>query len=143
MGHREKFRVLFVCIGNACRSPIAEAIARKDAADVIEPLSAGLYPLGRIEELTEVVLKCNEYSAEGLASKGLRNFSPKNVDLVVNMSGLGGPLLESGYLRFEEWNVEDPYGQDETTYQRILEEIQGRVRDLAQRLREKRDGEEQ
>ena len=48
-----RVRVLFVCVGNACRSPMAEAIARYDAADVMEPSSAGLSPLGYLAELTK------------------------------------------------------------------------------------------
>jgi protein-tyrosine-phosphatase len=36
----------------------------------------------------------------------------------------------------EDWDVADPYGEDAAIYQRILKEIQGRVKNLAQRLRE-------
>jgi protein-tyrosine-phosphatase len=39
------------------------------------------------------------------------------------------------YEKVEDWQVEDPYGEDQATYQRILEEIRGRVKRLAQRLR--------
>ena len=35
-------KVLFLCIGNACRSQMAEAIAKHVAKDVIEASSAGL-----------------------------------------------------------------------------------------------------
>ena len=115
---------------------MAEAIARKEASDVIEPSSAGVYPLGMISETTRLVLEVNEYPVEGLASKGLREFAPHDVDLVVNMSGLFGPLAGAGYPLVERWEVADPYGGDKVTYQRILEEIQGRVRSLADRLRE-------
>lgn len=103
---------------------------------MIEPSSAGLYPLGMISEKTRVVLEVNEYPTEGLASKGLREFPPHDVDLVVNMSGLAGPVAEARYPFVERWEVADPYGEDEATYQKILEEIQGRVRGLADRLRE-------
>ena len=37
--------MLFVCMGNCVRSQMAEAIARRDAPDVILPESAGLHPL--------------------------------------------------------------------------------------------------
>jgi hypothetical protein len=67
----------------------------------------------------------------------LREFAARDVDLVINMSGLAGELAEAGYSSVEAWDVEDPYGREETTFQRILAEIQGRVRKLAQRLREK------
>ena len=49
---RSKFVVLFVCLGNACRSPMAEAIARSDTWDVIEPMSAGIMPLGFVVKET-------------------------------------------------------------------------------------------
>jgi len=39
------------------------------------------------------------------------------------------------FEKVEDWGVEDPYGGDAATYQRILEEIRGRVRELADRLR--------
>ena len=37
-------RVLFVCVGNACRSQMAEGFAHAYGADVMEPHSAGLAP---------------------------------------------------------------------------------------------------
>jgi len=49
-------KVLFLCIGNACRSQMAEAIARHLAADVIEGSSAGLAPFGDIPVTTIAVL---------------------------------------------------------------------------------------
>ena len=49
-------RVLFVCVGNTCRSQMAEALARHLAAEVIEPSSAGISPFGRIVDTTRRVL---------------------------------------------------------------------------------------
>ena len=40
----EPKRVLFVCIGNACRSQMAEAFARAYGSDVLVASSAGLFP---------------------------------------------------------------------------------------------------
>jgi arsenate reductase len=137
MNHAEKTRVLFVCIGNACRSPMGEAIARKEANDVIEASSAGFYPMGMIPEMTQTTLQRNGYSANGLRSKGLREIVVQEIDLVINLSGYKrGQSLEK-FTQVENWEVADPYGADDATYQRILEEIRGRVRELAQRLRVK------
>jgi len=136
MEHSSRFRVLFVCIGNACRSPMAESVARRDAADIIEPSSAGLYPLGRVSLGTEEVLLANGYSVDELSSKPLRSEAIENADLIINLSGERRELVFDDPSRVEDWKVADPYGEDPATYQRILEEIEGRVRLLASRLRE-------
>jgi arsenate reductase (thioredoxin) len=141
MGNNGKIRVLFACIGNACRSPMAEAIARKDAGDVIEAVSAGLYPIGMIPEMTRTTLEKNGYSSEGLRSKGMREIAPDDVDLVINLSGYARAQALEAYKEVENWEVSDPYGADDATYQRILKEIRKRVRNLAQRLREKQRAE--
>jgi arsenate-mycothiol transferase len=128
---------LFVCFGNACRSPMAEAIAKREAGDVIEATSAGLYPLGEIPSHTQKTLEQNGYSAEGLESKRIAPDVWKRADLVINLSGRMRELEFEEYDKVEDWDVADPYGEGHATYQRILEDIRGRVRGLAQRLREK------
>jgi arsenate reductase (thioredoxin) len=138
MAHKGKTRVLFVCIGNACRSPMGEVIARKEANDVIEASSAGFYPMGMIPEMTQTTLERNGYSAKGLRSKGLREIVSEEIDLVVNLSGYKRAQSLEKFMQVENWEVSDPYGADEATHQRILEEIRGRVRELAERLRQKR-----
>ena len=135
MDHTGKTRVLFVCIGNACRSPMGEAIAMKDAGDVIEAASAGLYPMGMIPAMTQTTLEKNGYSPNGLQSKGLRDIASEDVDLVINLSGYERARALEKFAQVENWEVSDPYGADEATYQRILEEIRGRIGELAQRLR--------
>jgi protein-tyrosine-phosphatase len=133
----KRTRVLFVCIGNACRSPMAEAIARYDAADVMEPFSAGLRPLGYVADLTKQTLSKNGYAVNGLTSDVLTREAADAADLIINMTGraLGG-MLEDG--KVEDWIVEDPFGADPETYQRVFESIQRRVNQLTLSLREKR-----
>ena len=124
-----------MCFGNACRSIMAEAIAKTDAGDVIEPASAGLYPLGEIPLHTREALRRNGYSAEGLESKRVAPEAWKRADLVINLSGRMRELEFEDYEKVEDWQVGDPYGEDSATYQKILEEIRGRMNGLAGRLR--------
>ena len=133
----QKTQVLFVCFGNACRSIMAEAIAKSEAGDVIEPASAGLYPLGEIPLHTQEALRRNGYSADGLASKRIAPEAWEHAEMVINMSGRMREMEFEDYEKVEDWHVGDPYGEDAATYQKILEEIRGRVNRLAQRLREK------
>jgi arsenate reductase (thioredoxin) len=131
----EPAKILFVCVGNACRSQMAEALARHLASDVIAASSAGVYPLGHIAGPTREVLLERGVSSEGQFSKGLHDDSiPQPPDRIINMSGIRGASLFAGSA-FEDWDVEDPFGDDVTTYRRICDDIEARVRDLAARLR--------
>jgi len=44
--NKRKIKVLFLCMGNSCRSQIAEGWARHLKSDVIEVYSAGIRPIG-------------------------------------------------------------------------------------------------
>ena len=127
-------KVLFVCVGNSCRSQMAEALARHHAADIIEVQSAGLSPLGKVMEDTLAILKQRGISTEGLHSKGLRDTSPFVPELIINMTGVRGQkLFHHGIVI--DWPVMDPYGADLETYGRICDDIEARVTALADWLR--------
>ena len=131
----KRAKVLFLCLGNSCRSPMAEAIARHTAADVIEASSAGLIALGFVARPTIRVLADFGYSADGLHSKMLTPDAVQDADLVVNMSGRSVMQLAEGKAEVEDWEVGDPFGEDPEVYRRICEEIERRVKELAERFR--------
>lgn len=121
---------------------MAEAIARREAADVMEASSAGLYPLGELAEQTVDVLVANGYAVDGLSSKYMTSEAVSQADVIVNMTGRPIDLLRSlrpfGFVdrqQVEDWEIADPYGEDAGTYQTILEELERRVRRLAHKLR--------
>jgi protein-tyrosine-phosphatase len=131
-------KVLFLCIGNACRSQMAEAIAKHVAADVIEASSAGLVPFGEIPATTLTVLSERGFSAEGQSSKPFRLEDMSAADLVINMTGRSGAsILSEPTSPLEDWDVGDPYGLSLAVYRGIRDQIEARVEDLAQRLRDK------
>jgi arsenate reductase len=138
MGPRAK--VLFLCIGNACRSQMAEAIARHRASDVMEPSSAGLVPFGEIPGTTLTVLQERGISADGQSSKPLRSEDISGADIVINMTGRSGAtIFTEPAAQVEDWNVGDPYGFNLAVYREIRDQIEARVEDLARRLRERAD----
>src|ERR1700722_7300922 len=131
-------KVLFLCIGNACRSQMAEAIAKHIASDVIEPSSAGLVPFGEIPSTTLSVLEERGISTEGQSSKPLRPADLSAADIVVNMTGRPGKsIFTEPVAEIEDWDVGDPYGFNLAIYRAICDQIETRVEDLAKRLREK------
>jgi arsenate reductase len=128
------WKVLFVCVGNCVRSQMAEALARRDAADVIIPESAGLHPLGFIDKTAIAVLAERGISVAGQHSKGLRDHALSHPDLVINMSGAPSASFFPKQ-RFEDWPIEDPFGESMELHRRICDDIETRVKDLAARLR--------
>lgn len=117
---------------------MAESIARYDAADIIEPSSAGLSPLGYVADLTKQTLIRNGYSATELTSDALTREAANAADIIINMTGK--PLEENfwEHEKVEDWIVQDPFGTDPETYQRVFEGIKRRVTQLALGLREER-----
>jgi arsenate reductase (thioredoxin) len=130
----EPVRVLFVCVGNCVRSQMAEAIARHACGDIIAAESAGVSPLGFIDKTAKMVLHQKGISVHGQYSKGLQCEDLKTPQVIINMSGIPGNSLFAG-KKFEDWEVEDPFGEDIEVHRRICDSIEARVTLLAAQLR--------
>jgi protein-tyrosine-phosphatase len=127
--------VLFVCLGNACRSPMAEALARRLAPDAITASSAGLAPLGYICPPTLAVLAEIGISVAGQKSKPLGARDVVDLDLLINMAGRPVGNIINAPTPVEYWDVADPFGCDLTVFRNTRDEIKRRVLELAKRLR--------
>ena len=120
---------------------MAEALARHLASDVIEATSAGLVPFGEIVAPTQEALAEIGVGVDGQSSKPLRPEDLESADLIVNLTGRSSESAFRGdWKKVEDWKVSDPYGEDLVVYRRIRDEIEGRVRELADRLRKKHEG---
>jgi arsenate reductase len=128
-------KLLFVCIGNTCRSPMAEAIARGLGGGRVEARSAGLMPFGRIVPGTVRALEDLGYDPAGLSSKGLGDLEAGDFDVVVSLLGEAGlaHLPASLGAETEAWAIADPYGEDDEVYLAVARELERRVRDLIDR----------
>ncbi len=129
-----KKRVLFVCIGNACRSQMAEAFARAYGSDVLAVYSAGLAPAVNLPPLTRQILTEKHISSEGQFPKGLEAFGGQSFEVVINLSGERLPPGVSA-ARLVEWSVSDPMGQSESVYRAVATQIEGLVMRLILELR--------
>jgi arsenate reductase (thioredoxin) len=132
---RPRRRVIFICVGNSCRSQLAEAFARKHASDVIDPSSAGISPFDRIVEPTISVGSEFGLSFDGQFSKG---FGPEDLaaaDLIVNLTGIDSPGLFETTRPVVVWDVDDPFGEDLDVYRRIAAQIEAKILVLAAELR--------
>jgi arsenate reductase len=128
-----KKRVLFLCIGNICRSPMAEALARKYGSDVIEPSSAGLSPAFDTYSLTRSVLMEKNVDLGDHLPRRVRDLDLTDYDLLVNISGLKLPANLG--IPVEDWEVKDPFGGPPEDFRRAMEEIEMLVMRLILRIR--------
>jgi arsenate reductase (thioredoxin) len=127
-----KKRVLFVCIGNSCRSQMAEAFARAYGSDIIEARSAGLSPATFVAPLTKKMLEERNIPAQDQFPKGLEVLQTEKFDLAINLSGHPVPPLAP---RIDAWPVPDPIGQKESVYRDCAARIEALVMRLILELR--------
>jgi len=127
-----KKRVLFVCIGNSCRSQMAEAFAQAYGADIMDVQSAGVSHATYIAPLTKQTLSRWNLNIDDHFPKGMDAVQRKTFDVVINMSGT--PLQLPG-ARVVDWIVQDPIGQSEDFYRAVATQIEGLVMRLILELR--------
>ena len=120
-----KPKVLFICLGNSCRSIMAEALARHKCGDRWEAASAGINPLGFVPPETLKVLAEMGVSPAGLYSKGLSGIDLREYRLVINLSGhsLQGLIPPDDALSVLPRPVPDPYGCSLEVYRRSRDAI--------------------
>jgi arsenate reductase len=128
-------RVLFVCIGNACRSQMAEGFARAYGADVIIPASAGLAPAMRVARDTKAAMAKKAIDIQDHFPKTIRHLGRAQFDLVVNMSGSEIAPEEVRGATIIEWDVDDPVFLDFEEHCKIRDQIETLVMKLILELR--------
>lgn len=137
MNALKRHRTLFVCIGNSCRSPMAEAIANARHADVIDAYSAGLGPAPIVQKLTFACLleQGVELDPE-MKPQALAKADWAAADLIVNMSGHGVlPVIPDYKGDILIWDIPDPIGQPMAVYRMARDLIDQQVDALANALR--------
>lgn len=129
---RRKTKVLFICIGNMCRSPMAEGFARELGGELITPYSAGITPTGLIAEDAIAMMKEKGIDISEQRSNGFGAIPLEDIDIAVNMSGYPAaefmPAVYDGEVI--DWLVEDPIGKPTEVFRRVRDEIETRVRGL-------------
>ena len=131
-------KVLFVCTGNACRSPLADALLKMFRPDV-DVDSAGTYPYHKVVDLTRRYAEQEGASEflksvpDGLASKNLCDY-----DLIVAMK----TEHEKAILRQSPecadkvvvWHINDPYQLPYKQASKDFDRIKSKVVHLSKSL---------
>ena len=125
--------VLFVCLHNAGRSQMSQALFERAAAGRHSAASAGTTPAERVHP--EVVEAMRELGVE-LAGRTPQPFTrelAEQADVVVTM-GCGDECPYIPGKRYLDWDLPDPKGRPLDEVRAIRDEIAERVRALAAEL---------
>ena len=129
-----RFHVLFVCVGNSCRSQMAEALANRLGQGRVRAWSAGSRPAGVISAVARNVMREEGLSMDGQSSKGLEEVPVAEMDIVVTMGCEVRCPMSKGFTgRLVEWNIPDP-GDDLQLGREVRALIERQVRALLAEL---------
>ncbi|MFU8795998.1 MAG: hypothetical protein ACNA7X_01715 [Dehalococcoidia bacterium] len=127
----KKKRIAFVCLGNSCRSQMAEALAKKMSdRPNLEFISMGTDPADKIAPEAVQVLK-----EEGIVwrgkPKGIQDKDP--IDIAVSMGcDVGCPVIPEA--KRIDWDIPDPKGKGIEAYRETLAIIKGKVAELLKEI---------
>jgi arsenate reductase len=122
-------RVLFVCLHNAGRSQMSEALFTRAAAGQHEARSAGTEPGDRVHpEVAEAMGELGIDLAARVPHK-LSSADAEWADVVVTM-GCGDKCPYIPGVRYLDWELEDPKGRPLEEVRRTRDEIERRVVEL-------------
>ena len=125
--------MLFVCVHNAGRSQMAAGLVKLRSEGRIQVRSAGSAPAEEInpavvEAMAEVGVDLSEEFPKPLTDEAVRA-----ADVVITM-GCGDACPIYPGKKYEDWDLDDPAGQDLDTVRGIRDEIDQRVQRLISEL---------
>ncbi|MFL5561053.1 MAG: low molecular weight protein arginine phosphatase [Gemmatimonadaceae bacterium] len=146
-------KILFVCTGNTCRSPLAEAIARKIAIDRgltdLDVASAGTSAWdgaaasdGALLVGMEHGLDLSNHRAQLLSRELVANadvvlaMGPHHLERVQALGGTGNAYTLTGYASHGKIDraISDPVGAELAVYRATYDELEREIRRALDRL---------
>jgi arsenate reductase len=121
--------VLFLCVHNAGRSQMAAGWLRHLAGETVEVRSAGSEPADRINPVAVEAMREVGIDITANTPRILTTEAVQDSDVVVTM-GCGDACPFYPGKRYEDWELDDPAGQDIEAVRPIRDEIRRRVEEL-------------
>ena len=125
--------VLFVCLHNAGRSQMSQALFERASGGRHTALSAGTSPGDRVHPVVVEAMSELGIDLSGRRPRLLTRELAERADVVVTM-GCGDSCPYIPGTRYVDWDLPDPKGQPIEAVRATREEIAGRVAALVQEL---------
>jgi len=142
--NRHNLRILFVCYGNKCRSPMAEGIAKKILKGIAHVESVGIAAWGRKVSKEAINVMKNEFGIDisDHNPTDITDISINNFDYIVTMDFYIDTYIKKyikQYYQIESnkiisWNIVDPYGGSVDDYKRCVNIIKNQIHDFLKKL---------
>ncbi|WP_426566088.1 low molecular weight phosphatase family protein [Angustibacter sp. McL0619] len=126
-------QVVFACVKNGGRSVISRVLTEHYAGSRVVALSAGTQPGARIHPEVEEVLTSLGLDTSKEHPKLLTRETIASSDLAITL-GCGEECPYVPGVKYIDWPVDDPSGQNDATVRRILADLDDRVRGLVLEL---------
>lgn len=119
-------RVIFLCVHNACRSQMAEALGKKYLSDLCQCYSAGTELKSRIDpNAVRLMKQVYGIDMEKTQRPKLLGEVPQG-DIIISMGcNVTCPYLP-GALHFN-WGLDDPSGKSDEAYLEVMRRIEQKV----------------
>lgn len=127
-------RVLFVCYGNTCRSPMAEGLAKKMLGDKARVESAGLMPVfeSAVPDAVQTVRELFDVDISHHRPRDITELFLADYDRIVVLDSYVYNTLNKYAEDLSDklilWDTEDPYGQDKEVYERVAKWLESHLR---------------
>jgi arsenate reductase (thioredoxin) len=125
--------VLFVCLHNAGRSQMSQALFERAATGKHTALSAGTTPAEHVHPEAIQVMRELDIDLTARRPRLLTRELAEQADIVVTM-GCGDQCPYIPGKRYIDWDLPDPKGRSLAEVRATREEIASRVRDLLAEL---------
>lgn len=128
--------ILFVCIGNMCRSPLAEAFARHHGGGRVRVESAGLSATGQVHHLVREILTERGIPDNGLRSKGIDTVDMRSFDWIVSLAGVRAEAFapEDFAGQTLTWPIGDPIGRPRGVFEDVADDVEAHVLGLLKEI---------
>ncbi len=126
-------RALFVCLHNAGRSQMSQALFERAAGGRHTALSAGTSPAEHVHPEVVEAMRELDIDLSGRRPQLLTDALAEQADVIVTM-GCGDACPYVPGKRYEDWDLPDPSGRPLEEVRATREEIQRRIAALVTEL---------